>query len=250
MEIVTLAFNRPDFIELQLNSIKKYVKDFTYTVFDNCPDDAVENECKRLGVKCVPIKIFSADPSWCVGISLNKMWNILKYSTGTLVYLDSDMFLIGELPSMENHDFAFVPQKKGDIYYPWTGLMMFNMETLPYPHELKWNVDYNVKDADVGGLNHYYLRENNPKVLELEMRTLIDDGRYSFNGKDMLAGDYGELEKLAHKYNFPRPYSFDMLRVKNKPHFIFHYKSASNYPIFYTPEYNRLKTIALKKCLS
>lgn len=251
MEIVTLAFNRPDFIELQLNSLKKYVKDFTYTVFDNCPNDDVKNECERLGIKCIPIKLFSADPSWVCGISLNKMWETLQYEFGILVYIDPDMFLIGELPYMGDADFAFVPQVKGQYTYPWTGFMMFNMETLPHPEALKWHVDYSLKDTDVGGLNHFYLQEHKPKVLELEMWTLIDDFKSGFNGTqtDKWEENYQRMWHLARDNKFPKPYSFDMFKVKDKPFFLFHYKSASNYPPFYTPEYNQLKTIALKKII-
>lgn len=242
MKIVTLAFNRPDFIELQLNSIKKWVKDFEYIVFDNCPDDSIKNECERLGIKCIPIKIFSGDPSWCVGYSLNKMWETLKYETGIVVYIDSDMFLIDKLPDMEDYDFAFVPQVRPKYTYPWTGLMMFNMETLPNPHELKWDVCYDMKGTDVGGRNHDYLIRNNPKVLELSMFTLTPDG-CSYNGEDCICKpEHKEMEKI----DLPRP--FDVFKCKGKD-FVLHYKSASNYPSFYTPEYNQQKTLALKKIL-
>lgn len=242
MEIVTLAYNRPDFIELQLSSLKKWATNFNYTVYDNCPDDAVKDECERLGIKCVPIKIFGEDASWIVGLSLNKMWETLQYEFGTLVYLDSDMFLIGELPSMEDHDFAFVPQVRGEITYPWTGLMMFNMETLPHSEELKWQVDYSLKDTDVGGLNHFYLKERNPNVLELEMWTLTREG-CSFNGADCVCKpEHKEMEKIP----LPRP--FDVFKCNGKD-FVLHYKSASNYPDFYTPEYNEKKTEALRKLL-
>ncbi len=250
MEIVTLAYNRPDFIELQYNCLKKWVKNFTYTIYDNCPDDSVKDECKRLEINCVPIKIFSPkDPSRCVGLSLNKMWETLKNTKGKLVYLDSDMFLINELPDMGSYDFAFVPQNRpGSITYPWTGLMMFNMDTLPHPEKLRWDIAPQLK-ADVGGLNHFYLKEYSPKVLELEMWTIVDDGKFSFNGADTEDDrSYGEMEKMAKKYNFPRPYSFDIFRTLNKT-FVFHYKSASNYPSFYTKDYNKLKTEALKKIL-
>jgi hypothetical protein len=250
MEVVTLAFNRPDFLELQLNSLKKWVKEpFKFTVFDNCPDDAIKDECDRLGIECVPIKIFSADTSWAVGLSLNKMWERLKHNKGKLWYIDSDMFLVNKLPDIKA-DFAFVPQKRGEYTYPWTGLMYFNMDTLPHPEELQWQVDYSVKDTDVGGRNHFYLQEQDVVIQELEMWTLIDTKKYSFNGIDSEGYiDHIDLIKLVDIYSFPKPYSVDMFKMKDTPFFVFHYKSASNYPSFYTPEYNRLKTQALCKLL-
>jgi hypothetical protein len=243
INIVTLAYNRPDFIELQLKSLKKYVKDFTYTVFDNAPDDSVKDECERLGVKCVPIKILGSDPSLVVGKSLNAMWETLQHAKGQLMYIDSDMFLTGELPDMKDYDFAFVPQTRpNDVLYPWTGLMLFNMDTLPAPGDLTWEVGYAL-GADVGGLNHFYLQKHNPKVLELEMWTLTPDG-CSFNGAESSCKpEHGEMERI----DLPRP--FDIFKV-NGESFVLHYKSASNYPDFYTPEYNERKTKALCKLLT
>lgn len=250
MEIVTLAFNRPDFIELQLNSLKKYVTDFNYVVYDNCPDDSIKQECERLGVKCIPIKIFSEDTSWAVGLSLNKMWETLQHTKGKLWYIDSDMFLIDKLPDLDC-DMAFVPQVRGIYTYPWTGLMYFNMDTLPHPEDLKWEVNYLIRGTDVGGQNHHYLKDYAPKVQELEMWTLIDDFKSGFNGEqtNIWEENYQSMWHLARNNEFPHPYSFDTLKLENEKPFIFHYKSASNYPTFYTPEYNRLKTLALKKLL-
>jgi len=253
MKIVTLAFNRPDFIELQLNSLKKWVKDFEFTVFDNCPDDSIKNECERLGIKCVPIKVFSADPSWAVGVSLDKMWATLQFETGILVYLDSDMFLINPLPEIDDYYIAYVPQVKKHFTYPWTGLMMFNMDTLPNPEEMKWAVSYDLKDTDVGGMNHYYLQKYHPRLLELEMWTLVDENKCSFNGADSICEyNHNLIGKMCDVNYFPKPYSVDMFKVRGKPFtdaFVFHYKSASNYALFATPEYNLKKTMALKKYL-
>lgn len=243
VKIVTLAFNRPDFIEPQLDSLKKWVKDFEFTVFDNSLDDRVEKECNRLEIRRVKVHSHGSDPSWNCAGALNQMWKTLQFEDGILVYIDSDMFLTNELPDMEEHNFAFVPQvRPGDVLYPWTGLMMFNMDTLPAPWALKWDVAYDLK-ADVGGLNHFYLKRYSPKVLELQMWTLTREG-YSYNGVDCEKKDYhAELEKIE----LSKP--FDVFTCNKKP-FIIHYKSASNYPDFYTPEYNRLKTMALVKYLS
>lgn len=242
MEIITLSFNRPDFIELQLNSIKKFHKDFKYTVYDNCPDDSVKNECERLGVECIPIKIFSSDPSVCVGLSLDKMWETLQYNKGKLWYIDSDMFLIAPLPDIET-DMAFVLQVRGEYTYPWTGLMYFNMDTMPAKHTLQFKVDKSVRDTDVGGLNHFYLHDFNPSVTELEEWTLTPDG-YSYNGVDCLPKPFHREMEI--RYDLPKP--FDLL-TKNGIAFILHYKSASNYPDFYTPEYNENKTKKLCRLL-
>jgi glycosyltransferase involved in cell wall biosynthesis len=242
IRIVTLAYNRPDFIELQLNSLKKWVKEpFEYVVYDNCPDDAIKDECDRLGVTCKPIKIFSADASWCVGLSLDKMWKELQHTKGKLWYVDSDMFLTDDLPNIQA-DMAYVPQHRGEYSYPWTGLMYFNMDTLPYPEELQWAVNYDLKGTDVGGQNHHYLRTNIVETQSFSMWTLTRDG-YSYNGVDC---EPLKVHKWLKYIDFAPP--FDVLSYDSTP-FILHYKSASNYPEFYTPEYNAKKTEQLKKIL-
>ena len=224
------------------NSLKKWVKEpFEYVVYDNCPDDAIKDECERLGITCKPIKIFSEDASWCVGLSLDNMWEELQHTTGKLWYIDSDMFLVNELPEIES-DMAFVPQRREQYFYPWTGLMYFNMDTLPYPHEMEWRVDYNLQDTDVGGRNSYYLEDNYIQWHTFTMWTLTPDG-YSLDGVD---SDKYKLHYWMELLPFARP--FDILTYDEIP-FILHYKSASNHSQLYTPTYNRLKTEQLKKLL-
>jgi hypothetical protein len=139
-------------------------------------------------------------------------------------------------------DMAFVPQRRGEYTYPWTGLMIFNMDNLIHPEEMRWAVDYSLKDTDVGGQNHWYLERYNPDVLELDMWTLTREG-CSKDGVDSVCTDkHKELEKIA----LSRP--FDVFSHNGKD-FVLHYKSASNYPDFYTPEYNRIKTEQLRKLL-
>jgi len=251
MEIITLNHNRPDFIELQLNSLKKHLTDFNYTVFDSSQGDLIAKECEQLGVECIPIvgdRRFD-EPSCKVASLLTEMWKLVPRQ-GLVVYLDYDMFLMNQLPDMTGYDWAFVPQLRPLITYPWTGLMMFNMDTL-HPEDMNWRVASEL-GGDVGGFNHFYLKKHHPKVLELEMWTLVDDEEYSFNGAHtgVFHKNYAKMRQLVK--DFPHPYSVDVFKTKDQPfddYFIFHYKSASNYPPFATPEYNKLKTEALIKLL-
>jgi hypothetical protein len=58
------------------------------------------------------------------------------------------------------------------------------------------------------------------------------------------------METVCAENGFPLPYAVDKICVKGEPiedSFAFHYKSGSNYTNFATPEYNRLKTVALFK---
>jgi len=61
IKIYTLSHHRPDFIPLQYESIKKYVKDeFEYIVINNAVDNEknsseIERVCKDLGVSTIKV---------------------------------------------------------------------------------------------------------------------------------------------------------------------------------------------------
>ena len=69
IKIYTFSHNRPDFIELQYNSIKKHVKDdFEFIVFNNeypggdggfDPNriSEIDTECNRLGIKTIHVEL-------------------------------------------------------------------------------------------------------------------------------------------------------------------------------------------------
>ena len=62
IKIITLANHRPDFIELQFNSIKKFVKDrdVEYVIFNTSEDktrsDEINNICNKLGIQTIKVK--------------------------------------------------------------------------------------------------------------------------------------------------------------------------------------------------
>lgn len=196
--IATLANIRPDFIELQYNSIKRFVKDkdVDYVVFNNASEskerfEEIRSICAKLGVKHIPVKKRSIIFKWMnenvsklVARSLNYVWkNNLQSKKDIVSIIDSDMFFIKEIcieELMRGYDLAFVPAYRGEhfeVLYLWTGLMFFNMNTLPFINELKWDtgkiLGYGV---DVGGLNHFYLEKfkDRLKCLYLEMWNLED----------------------------------------------------------------------------
>ncbi|MFA6524252.1 MAG: hypothetical protein WC264_02670 [Candidatus Paceibacterota bacterium] len=198
IKIVSLAFIRPDFIELQYNSIKKFVKDteVEYIVFNNASEDKkqfneIEGICKKLNIKSIAVKKRNIIFKWLnenvsrkVARSLNYIWkNYLQYEKDILVIIDSDMFFVKDISIetlMNGHDFAFVPAYRGrnfEVLYPWTGLMFFNMNMLPNPQTIKWNTGSVLGNkVDVGGMNHFYLEKYKEKIkiLYLEMWNLED----------------------------------------------------------------------------
>ena len=260
MKIITLAKNRPDFIKIQYESIKKHIKgDFEFVVYDDSKDGLIKNQCDKVGVQCVKIQNDGGvpyDPSMTVQFCLREMWQQLKHDTGMLVYLDSDMFFTREidvLSIMNGYDWAYVPQFRGSVEYPWTGLMFMNMDTLPNKDSICWDIaTVDGQKLDVGGANAHYIRDNKIKVLQLDMWSVLGVNYYSYNGVDTIdvREQHLKLEKLVE--HFPKPAWVDVFAVKGKPFgeaFVFHYKSGSNYKEFATNEYNRLKTEAMIKIL-
>ena len=130
INVYTIACNRPDFIEIQLDSLRRYLTDeFEYTVFNNAADleneSAIEQKCSHLGIHlsnvgldrqllnhCQALEnqvdrqggpnipIFKPDGSYsnaniACAYSLSWAWkHFISKSTRPILLLDSDMFLI------------------------------------------------------------------------------------------------------------------------------------------------------------
>jgi hypothetical protein len=214
--IATLANKRPDFIELQYRSIAQYVKDeqIEYVVFNNAFDDrqrfdAIEDICRTLGVRSVAVngKDFG-NVCETVAYSLNKIWKReLSSVSGILTIIDSDMFFIKDIrieSLMHGYDFGFVPSYRGssfEVQYPWTGLMFFNMDTLPEVSTFRWDVGRILGHrVDVGGLNHHYLKKHADalRILYLEMLTLESLDTHTDGTKDLICGLNGNARFIAH----------------------------------------------------
>lgn len=259
MLIVTLAYNRPDFIELQLNSIKKWVKDFEYLVFDNSLDDQVEKECKRLGIESIKVSSHGGIANANASGAITQMWKILHKKKGILTFLDSDMFVVAPLPDIKDYDAAFVYLYATGIKYPWASYWMFNLDTFPHPEEIDWRVGIEFGGC-TGSYISFFLDKYKPKVLELDAFTMYDPGK-TFHRTSVVSNhpNFAKLEELCIKYDFPHPWAIDIITTRRdldtmkggtfEDRFIFHYKSGANYVDYCTPEYNRLKTIALHKVL-
>lgn len=141
VKIYTYSHNRPDFIELQYQTLKRHVKDdFEFIVFNNerpGGDGGYDAEkinqinqiCEKIGIKCIRVEL---DPElqYMNGV---KMFDGESYLNGNIacaysytwgwknyivknkclsVILDSDMFLIKDISfvdMMEGYNFSYVP---------------------------------------------------------------------------------------------------------------------------------------------
>jgi hypothetical protein len=175
--IFTHSFNRPDFIEWQYKTFKKFLEDdFEYIVFNDAKSEPLNSQitlmCQRYKIKCIriPQNIHSYDAPGArhqdsIHYSLTSL--ILK-GNGLVLMIDSDMFLVQPFSIarfMRGYDLIAVPQTRpNDVLYLWPGLVFMDLRTLPNKEMMDWHGgSVNGSLVDTGGQMHHYLK-NNPQL--------------------------------------------------------------------------------------
>jgi hypothetical protein len=295
--IASIYDKNEDFIELQYNSIKRFIEgDVEYIVFNNSSDAERRNKithiCSSLGIKSFELTInHFLPPSHIHACAMNQMWqSYLSKLDGLLMCMDSDMFFISELDIEEignNYDVGYIPQYRNNFssVYMWAGMFFLNLDTIDK------NIDFSICNigemTDSGGATYYFLKEKDYRKLyfrfchikDIEEDTLITDlngvtgfvrftndipereyctkkffphEKENLNYMEDFGNEYLEHKQLIEKYSFPRPYSFDLLKIENqKKSFMFHYKSA-NWEELYGDgknSYSIMKKESLRKML-
>jgi hypothetical protein len=207
IKIYTLSDKRPDFINLQYETIKKHVTDdFEYIVINNAVDSAertaeIDSICESLGVESLKVIL---DPSMRVShgevnftgdqyananlaCSYPTQWAWINYMTkhdDLVVNIDSDMFLIKNVSFKEmigSNNFGIVHAYRGNdhrVHYPWNGFFIADIPNMPNPEEMDWGCGEVLGErVDVGGQGHYYLKkyQDQLKTLNIEQWGVLDD---------------------------------------------------------------------------
>ncbi len=179
--LFTYSYNRPDFIEIQYKTFKKFLKDdYKFIVFNDARDRGMEQQinamCSRYGIACIriPQEIHERPylkrwPGESKHAPAVRNCNVVQYSLNEVGFkhddivalFDSDMFLVKDF-SIRNYlaDYDLAGIKQG-IGYLWIGLTFLDMRTMPNRSSLNFNcgrVD-NVP-VDAGGHTYCYLRDN------------------------------------------------------------------------------------------
>jgi hypothetical protein len=186
--IFTYSYNRPDFVRIQHDTFKKFLKDpYEFIVFNDASTSDMNHEihrtCHQLGIRCVDIPqqihLQPYLPRW-PGESLNhpavRNSNVVQYSLDTLGFqhdgivaiFDSDLFLVRDFSIkhfMETYAIAGLPQSKENngkhIEYLWIGLAFMDMRKLPNKETLSFNCGIiDGVPVDAGGFSHCYLRDH------------------------------------------------------------------------------------------
>lgn len=133
MKVLTPVVNNPIFIEIQYNTLKKYMQcDYEFIVFNDAkkfPDYSnggnsnifheIKETCDRLGVKCITVEndhhINMSDAVIRASDSCNSILDYQRNNPDKYLVIDSDMFLVDYLNPHEhysNFDSAFVLQSR------------------------------------------------------------------------------------------------------------------------------------------
>jgi hypothetical protein len=185
--IITHAYLRPDFIEIQNKTFKKFLKDdYEFVVFNDARDPSLRSEiaslCKKLSLRCIEIPQAIHDRPYLKRSAYEdrnhacvRCANVVQYSLnelgfkydGLVAIIDSDMFLIKDFSIaqyMADHDLAGVAQSRGNVHYLWNGIVFFNMNTLVDKETIDFNCgQINGNPVDVGGYTYYYFQKH-PEV--------------------------------------------------------------------------------------
>ena len=182
--LMTHSHNRPDFIEIQYHTFKKFLKDdYEFIVFNDAPSEDMRNQieimCKKYGLRCIRIPQTIHTYAYLYRLpreSFNnpcvRCANVVQYSLNEVglkhddivAIIDSDMFLVKEFSIreyMRNTDLAGVHQARDNgVEYIWNGLVFFDMRTQPNKERINFNCgEVNRTPVDVGGQMHHYLKQ-------------------------------------------------------------------------------------------
>jgi len=276
--IFTYSYNRPDFIELQNKTFKKFLKDdYEFVVFNDARDPKLYKQikatCKKLHIKCIkiPQEIHTQPylqrwPGEYYHAPAVRNCNVVMYSLDNygfkhddiVVLLDSDMFLVKPFSIreyMNGYDLAgLLHSKSPDVLYLWIGLVFLNMRTMPNKKTIDFNCgkvdDINV---DAGGQSYHYLK-NNPdaRVNNINLCHLtgfacedcnVHHHRTACKHNSELLHDQGFNKQFIQfiQANPPQGYYHDAYMEFLLDRTFLHYRSATNWDGKST-EYHKHKT--------
>lgn len=184
----TIAEHRPDFIALQVESLRRNMRsEWELVVLDNSDTTMIRSFSDQAGVKCIDIPPEGKNHStanWALAVPTQWLWDtiIMRDMPECACIIDSDMFLLKPFDVgafMGDSAIAGVPQSRLHVHYLWTGLIFFRPALLPEPRTIKLrcsNIDG--QPVDVGGELHHYFKAQ-PEITPLEMsQREIGDPQY------------------------------------------------------------------------
>jgi hypothetical protein len=210
VKIATIAFNKPNFIEYQYKSLKKFIQhEFEYAVYNNAIDVSIRNEinkkCHQMGISVIEIPSNTGDNSTRAGNSLNfALQNIAINFKDVLLLIDSDVFLVDYydvLKSLGTNSFMGISQVNEQFFYYSNQFLIFNIQKLPDIDKIDFlpGTLEGIR-IDCGGMLYTYFIEH-PEVVHKGIHQITNNricfGKYDFNDdlKIFFQKEYDILDK-------------------------------------------------------
>ena len=263
IKIYTFSHKRPDFLKIQYDSMRMFIKDveFDFIVFNNATADNdagklanhIQSICEDLEISSIRIEkdkelldslfnsygedIFDKRNGYYINVplacaySLCWAWKHFIHKEESPVFvIDSDMFFTSDtyFSKLFNYDLCYVPQERDglDVPYIWNGVFFANLPSLINPGELNWFCGkYNNIPVDVGGQTIEYLK------------------KYSVDLKNKNI----DCQHIPYDDNCDfYPANYELLKIpENKMPTIIHYRGGSNWNQM-SDEYHVKKTQWIK----
>lgn len=142
VKIFTIAFNRPDILQYQIDSFKKYVEDDLefHVVYDTRDNQHLEEFTKICESNDVPLHHHISQPgntpSYYNSDAIQWTYdNFIKpdEEDSIVMILDHDIFLIEDFNVsnfMDGYDLSGLVQTRGNVEYVWQGLIFFKKSSV------------------------------------------------------------------------------------------------------------------------
>ena len=172
IKVFIFAFNRPDLLELQVDSLRKFNQDLLYiTVVQDKHDDSYDDEfkkiCNEIDVELVTHKAQSnRTASQYHADSVQFVYDNLLRDGDVVLFLDHDMFAIEEMNLTEmlgSNDVLGLYQERETVKYIWPGMMLFKYDSLKNLEFSFSPGSHNGQMLDTGG-GTYRLFESNLSI--------------------------------------------------------------------------------------
>jgi hypothetical protein len=217
LNIITVAYNKPEFIEYQYKSFKKFIlSEFDYIVYNNADNPVFKKEiyetCIKQNISIIDVPDNHGGPSERAGFSLNFAINdIRKNFNNNLMIVDSDIFLVDYYDIISNYDFLGRYWNIEHIFYYTNHFLQLNLTKVPIDKDFDFLpiIIDNIR-LDCGGALYNYFR-NNPevnhggiKVIPRNYITKENMDRYELLNKNIHLKDFfkRECDIFGNKCNF------------------------------------------------
>ena len=260
MKFISVFVNNPEFIEMQIKTLNKFVKggNFEYIDFNDGKDwpditnfnnplngkIAIRKKCEELSIKCIELntpKEFTLNNiSARHVICLNTILEFMKSNPDEYLLLDSDMFLISELDLNRYRKYisAFVVQDRPNLKYMWGNFFYINTLKIQNIDVLDFSI---VPGGDSGSASYKWLKTFNTNIpsgeeIRYSKKQLVDNYFYYIKHLWSCSWDSSEIPECIKNNNLLTTFLHNDSRNNRGKYFceiydniFFHYRGGSNW---------------------